>query len=86
MDRTIAVEKELTPVIQYLSEKGYKVESIEFGSDYSKNIDKYDAIVVTGMNKDFLGMQDVVSKIPVIEARGMTAEQVYWQLNTSLKQ
>jgi len=85
MDRTIAVERDLTPVMNYLSEKGFKVESIDFGKEYG-DIDKYDALIVSGMNKDFLGMQDTVSKIPVIEARGMTAEQVYQQLNNSLKQ
>ncbi|MEN6314089.1 MAG: YkuS family protein [Clostridiaceae bacterium] len=81
MNKTIAVERNLTPVIEYLSEKGYKVEGIDLGSEYSKNIDKYDAIVVTGMNKDFLGVQDIVSKIPVIEAKGLSAEQVYSQIS-----
>lgn len=86
MNRTIAVEHNLTPVMEYLSEKGYKVEGIDLSSEYSKNIDKYDAVVVTGMNKDFLGVQDTVSKIPVIEAKGLTAEQVYNQLTSSLQQ
>jgi len=86
MNKTIAVEHNLTPVIDYLSEKGYKVEGIDFGSEYRKNIDKYDAVVVTGMNKDFLGVQDVVSKIPVIDAKGLSAEQVYSQIITSLQQ
>jgi len=81
MNKTIAVERNLTPVIEYLSEKGYKVEGIDLGSEYSKNIDKYDAIVITGMNKDFLGVQDIVSKIPVIEAKGLSAEQVYSQIS-----
>lgn len=81
MNKTIAVERNLTPVIEYLSEKGYKVEGIDLGSEYSKNVDKYDAIVITGMNKDFLGVQDIVSKIPVIEAKGLSAEQVYSQIS-----
>lgn len=86
MNRTIAVEHNLTPVMDYLSEKGYKVEGIDFSSEYSKNIDKYDALIVTGMNKDFLGVQDIISEIPVIDAKGLTAEQVYNQLTSSLKQ
>lgn len=86
MNKTIAVERNLTPVIQYLSDKGCKVESIDFGSEYRKNIDKYDALVVTGMNRDFLGVHDVVSKIPVIDAKGLTAEQVYSQVLNSLQQ
>lgn len=86
MNKTIAVERNLTPVMDYLSEKGYKVEGIDFNKEYGRNIDKYDALIVTGMNKDFLGVQDIVSKIPVIEAKGLTAEQIYNQLASSLKQ
>lgn len=85
MNRTIAVENNLTPVMDYLAEKGYKVEAIDFGSEYRKNINKYDAIVVTGMNKDFLGVQDIVSEIPVIDAKGLSAEQVYDQLKSRLQ-
>ncbi len=84
MNRKIAVERSLTPVMEYLSEKGYKVEGIDINSEYSKNIEQYDAIVVTGMNKDFLGIQDVVSKIPVIDARGLNAEQVYDRISNSI--
>lgn len=85
MNKTIAVEHNLTPVVEYLSEKGYKVESIDFGSEYRKGIDKYDAVVITGMNKDFLGVQDIVSKIPVIEAKGLSAEQVYDQITKKIQ-
>ena len=85
MNKTIAVEHNLTPVMEYLTEKGYKVEGIDFGREYGKNIDKYDAVVVTGMNKDFLGVQDVVSKIPVIDANGLTAEQVFSEINARVQ-
>jgi len=86
MNRTIAVENNLTPVIEYLANKGYDVEKIDLSSEYRKKIDLYDAVVVTGMNKDFMGIQDTVSEIPVIEAKGLTAEQVYNQIVSRLEQ
>jgi galactitol-specific phosphotransferase system IIB component len=86
MNRTIAVEHNLTPIKEYLMEKGYQVETIDFSSEYSKNIDKYDALVVTGMNSDFLGVQDTVSKIPVINAKGLTEEEVFNQISSKVKQ
>jgi hypothetical protein len=86
MNKTIGVEHNLTPVMEYLSEKGYKVESIDLGNEYSRNIDRFDAVVVTGMNKDFLGVQDRISSIPVIEAKGLTAEQVYDRIANSIQQ
>lgn len=85
MNNKIAVEHNLTPVKEYLTEKGYKVDSIDFSQEYGKNIDQYGALVITGMNRNFLGVQDVVSKIPVINADGLTAEQVYDQVVTTLQ-
>lgn len=85
MSKSIAVERNLTPVAQYLSEKGYKVEEVDFGSEYNRSIDKYDALVVTGMTKDFLGIEDIVSKKPVIDAKGLSAEEVYDEISTMLK-
>lgn len=86
MNRTIAVEHSLTPVMDLLSEKGYKVEDIDISSEYRKNINRYDAVVITGINRDFLGVEDIVSKIPVIDADGLTAEQICHQVINSLKQ
>ena len=36
------------------------------------------------MDKDFLGVQDVVSKIPVIDARGLNAEQIYDRISNTI--
>lgn len=77
MKRNVAVERNLAPVKDFLSGKGYNVESIDFNREYTKEMEKYDAVVVTGMNKNFLGMENTVTKAVVIEAKGLTAEQVY---------
>ncbi len=86
MNKMIAVETNLTPIMEFLSEKGYQVETIDFSSEYSKNIDKYDALVVTGMNTNFLGVEDTISKIPVINAKGLTKEEVFDQVSSKVKQ
>lgn len=87
MDKTIAVENNLTPISEYLAEKGYKVENIDFGQgEFTKNLDKYDAVVVTGMNENFLGVHDTVTKAPVINAKGMTKEDVYNEISSRAKQ
>jgi hypothetical protein len=85
-DRIIGVEENLTPVVHLLTEKGYNVESVDFSAEFRKNIDKYDALVITGLNKDFLGVQDTVSQIPVIDAKGLSAEEVYTQLTAKFEQ
>lgn len=87
MDKTIAVENNLTPISEYLAEKGYKVENIDFGQgEYTNNLEKYDAVVVTGMNENFLGVHDTVTKAPVINAKGLSKEEVYNEITKRLVQ
>ena len=61
------------------------MDSVDFGREYTKGMDLYDAVVVTGFNKDFLGIEDTNTKAVVIDAKGLTAEQVYNRLENSLQ-
>jgi predicted CoA-binding protein len=67
--RTVAVEDSLTPIRQYLQEKGYEVVSLRPGH-------KADAAVISGGDKDVMGIQTVAQDVPVIDARGMRPEEV----------
>lgn len=78
MSRKIGVEDTLGQVKQYLTEKGYEVKSLR------DNPKSYDAIVLSGQDEDFMGIQDTGTKVPVIDARGLTSEQVYDRLKMSL--
>lgn len=73
----IAVEKELTPIKEYLEDKGYDVECfegpVENAWEYYHDLE---AIVITGMNQDMLGIQNTSCKAVVIDADGMTPEEV----------
>jgi len=80
MNGKIAIEPSLTNVKSYLDQKGYTVDSIHFG-DASKNLHDYDAIVVTGQNSNFLGYEDTQTKAVIINADGLTPEQVASALN-----
>jgi Uncharacterised protein family (UPF0180). len=76
MKGKIAVEKDLTPVKDYLTSKGYAVECIDFNQQNSEKLQGYDAIVVTGLNSNLLGMEDTVTKSAVINADGLTPEEI----------
>jgi galactitol-specific phosphotransferase system IIB component len=80
MREKIAIEKNLTPIKKFLTHKGYSVESIDFNTEYTNRMEKYDAIVVTGMNDDFMGIRDINTRAVVIDASGMTPEQIYHEL------
>lgn len=78
MRRKVAVERNLQNVRQYFESQGYKVDIFDGPQIYNiKGNYNYDAIIVAGGNKDFLGIQDAESKTPVIDATGMTAQDIY---------
>ncbi len=76
----IAVQRDLTPVKDYLTDLGYTVETVGFDVFSNAQDEDYDAIVVTGMNNDFLGLQDTATGAPVIDATGMTPEEIHEQI------
>lgn len=85
MKQRIAVEPDLTPIKDFLSDKGYSVDSINWSEGSAKQSSKYDAIIVTGLNSNFMGINDTDSKSVVIEAKGLTPEQVYHELQLRLE-
>lgn len=84
MNQRVAVEPNLTPVKELLSSKGYQVDSMSESGSTSMAAGNYDAYIVTGMNSNFMGMSNTSSKALVIDATGLTAEQVYQELQSRL--
>ncbi|HOM01821.1 MAG TPA: YkuS family protein [Acetivibrio sp.] len=87
MKPRIAIEENLTPIEEFLSEKGYEVENIDFtdAEEISSLIDEFDAFVVTGLDTNMLGIDDVETDAIIIDAAGMTPEQVYDELEARLE-
>lgn len=77
MRKKIAIEHNLENVAQHLMSEGYKVDKYDDTQiGQLRNGDTYDAIVISGGNKDFMGVSDTSTKTTVINAEGMTPEQV----------
>lgn len=75
--RNIGVEKGLASVKDYLDQRGYMTSEIDLSQKNDLNfINGFDAIVLTGMDDNFLGMQDILTKVPVIEAAGLTPDDI----------
>jgi hypothetical protein len=68
----IAVEESLTAVSEALKEKGYEVVALRNESD----LDGADCCVITGQDKNVMGIQTTATKSPVIDASGMDANEV----------
>ncbi|MBU5257205.1 MULTISPECIES: YkuS family protein [Tissierella] len=83
--KKIGVEKGLRNVADYLTNEGYSIEILSESID--NNIPKLsglDAIVTAGYNTDMLGISDTETKAPVVNARGLTPEEVKDRLEQQL--
>ncbi len=81
VNTVVAVDDGLTPVKNYLTEQGCQVINI----DAAKN-EKVDAVVISGMDKDFLGIEDIMIDAPVFSAQGMTPVEVWQDIQQIVKQ
>ncbi|MGI1691092.1 YkuS family protein [Thermoanaerobacter uzonensis] len=72
MGKRIAVESQLSNIKEYLKQKGYEVVELKEILSEKNNLNAYDAIVITGQSRNMLGIDDISTKVPVIDATGMT--------------
>ena len=79
MARTIAVDDKLANVRQALENQGYNVASLKEG------LDKAAVVVVSGMDDDLLGDQSITTKATVIQAAGLSAEQVINEVEKAIQ-
>jgi len=70
---TVAVEPNLSTVRDYLSNQGYNV--VDFHATQATG-QGYDAIVISGADKNVMGVQAATNTVPVINAEGMTPQDV----------
>ncbi|WP_251553734.1 YkuS family protein [Neobacillus muris] len=68
----VGVEQSLTNIQQALRDKGHDVVELKQESDATN----CDCCVITGMDSNVMGMQDTVTKAPVIDANGLSADEV----------
>ena len=72
MSRTIGVEQSLSNVEDALKAKGYEVIQLRNEQDAKK----CDACVITGQDRDVMGISSPVIEGPVIDAEGLSADEV----------
>lgn len=72
MSQIIGVEESLSNVEEALKAKGYKVIQLRNEEDAKK----CDCCVITGQDRDVMGISDPVIDGPVIDAGGLSADEV----------
>jgi Uncharacterised protein family (UPF0180) len=81
MARRIGVEESLTNVVEALRAKGHDVIELKQESDAQG----CDCCVVTGIDSNVMGIQNAVTQGSVIEASGMSADEVCQQVESRLQ-
>ncbi|MDZ5474512.1 YkuS family protein [Bacillus sp. 31A1R] len=76
----IGVEQSLTNVQEALREKGYDVVELRQESD----VQGCDCCVITGLDSNVMGMSDTVTNAAVIEANGLSADEVCRQVENKM--
>lgn len=75
--KKIGIEKGLDTIADYLSSQGYSVEIL--GEDLKSNVSKcnnLDVIVTADYNTNMMGFSDTSTKTPIINASGLTQEEI----------
>ncbi|MEK4029668.1 MULTISPECIES: YkuS family protein [Bacillaceae] len=81
MTKRIAVEQSLTNVTQALQAKGYDVVDLKAAGDL-KNCA---ACVITGIDSNVMGIHDTLTEAPVIEANGLSADEVCQEIEERIQ-
>lgn len=77
MKKKIGVEKGLTNVADFLSSEGYSVKKLSGSIDKNMSLlSGLDAIVTSGLNTNTLGFSNTETKAQVINADGLSPEEV----------
>jgi hypothetical protein len=84
MRAKVAVESELSNVSDYLETEGYEVIEFQHNDELLDELDDADAIITTGLDEDFLGMHDIKTDAIVIEASGLSAQEIARMLEKRL--
>lgn len=79
--KKVAVQKGLNPIKDYLCDEGYEVKEFDNRKKNAGNfLNRYDAVIVTGENQNIMGVENTISSTSIIDATGMTGEEVKEQI------
>lgn len=80
--KNIAIERTMSFVKNDLKREGYQIDIIDSNEKNNPNyLNNFDALVVSGIKSNFIGIETSRSKIPVIRATGKSIEDIKIELN-----
>ncbi|MHB9095134.1 MAG: YkuS family protein [Eubacteriales bacterium] len=84
--KRVAIENTLGNMRDYLTENGYEVVQLDPHTQTGIELKNCDAIVISGMDDNLMGMTTIKTGSPVIDAKGMSPLDVLHQLRRSIEE
>ncbi|MBU7006475.1 YkuS family protein [Phosphitispora fastidiosa] len=84
--KRVAIENTLGSVKQLLDQNGYEVVQLDPHTQTGIELKNCDAVVISGMDDNMMGMTTIKTGSPVISAKGMSPQEVLNQLENTMKQ
>lgn len=77
MKKKVAIEKDLQNVKDVFIKEGYMVDEIDNNQTDKLQGNDYEAIIVSGGSINFLGDETTSTSSPVINAEGLSPQEIY---------
>jgi hypothetical protein len=74
--RRVAIESSLDNMRDYLAEKGYEVVQLDPHTQTGIELKNCDAVLISGMDDNLMGMTTIKTESPVIDVKGMSPSEV----------
>lgn len=81
----IGVESSLSRFQEGLREQGYEVVNLETIGTNEEDLNDYDAVIISGQDLNFMGMENRVTQVPVINASGLNQNELLEELEARLE-
>lgn len=74
--KRVAIEASLGNMRDYFAEKGFEVVQLDPHTQTGIELKNCDAVLISGMDENLLGMTTIKTKSPVIDVKGMSPPEV----------
>lgn len=83
--RRVAIEASLDNMRDFLAEKGYEVVQLDPHTQTGIELKNCDAVLISGMDENLMGMTTTKTESPVIDVGGMSSPEVLNRLEQTFQ-
>ncbi len=81
----IGVERSISYLGEGLEKRGYEVVALDPVNASEAELTRCDAVVISGQDQNFMGMEDLKTTVPVISASGRKPSELYQEIENRIQ-